>query len=565
MRPIVYCLVALCAQNAPVEDLRANYDVQTYRLDLQVDPSAKTLKGTVGVEATILVPTEVLELDLMAGRKVLAVNQITSPIKPNSSMNGKVLTFTHVEDRIRITLPGRLNAGSDVRVAVTYEFTPAAGRSGIRFGQTPDGKPWVTTSCQGLGAHSWWPQKGENEHPEDKFAHLYMNVRVPKGLTAVCTGKLTGRTVLPAKGGATWEEFRWRHDYPCENYSVSLDVAPYVELSGQLKLDGMPKPLPYSYYVLPQDLEKAKLQFQDVPRMLEIYGEAFGPFPFPNSKFGLVQTDFWGMEHSTAVAYGNSFPAWIKVNGGTDRWADRNKYFDYILIHEVAHEWWGNAVSAKDWGHLWLHEGFATYAEGVYVEKTMGRAKADEYFATLRPRVLEKFREFRGTGVLPNQAFDNNVYYKGALILNTLRHYVDNDAVWWKSLREFNMRYRYKNATTDDFQRVLDEVSGRSWKSFFEQWFYGDAYPALRGSVWAEGDRVVVEVENPRIREVGFEVPLDLAWSIGSLQTKRRIMLQPGANKIEIPCPARAEGLRIVNLHRILGDNQVQVKGPSVH
>lgn len=553
MRAIALCVLALASLSF-AEDLRANYDVKTYRLDLQVDPAAKTLRGTVGVEARVLKPFQVFELDLMKGRKVVSVNQI-GRITPSSSLGGKRLPFVHEDDRIRVTLPKRLEPYDTVRVAVTYELKDGQ-QDGITFNQTPDGKPWITTSCQVLGAHSWWPQKGENEHPEDKFEHLYMNVTVPKGLTAVCAGRLAGKTATE-----TTETFHWRHDYPCQNYSVSLNVAPYVDIAGELKLGTRPDPIPYSYFVIPQDVEKARVQFEEVPRLLEIYEEAFGPYPFPNSKFGLVQTDYWGMEHSTAVAYGNSFPAWIKVHGGTDRWADFNKYFDYILIHEVAHEWWANAVSAKDWGHLWLHEGFGTYAEGVYVEKLMGREKADEYFATLRKEVSEQFRLFRGTGVLPRQAFDNNVYYKGALVLNTLRHYLDDDAAWWRSLREFNLRFRYKNATTEDFRRVLEEVTGKDWTPFFEQWFYGDGFPALRGTATAETDKIVVEVENPPIRGVGFQVPLDLAWKAGVREYTKRVLLQPGSNRIEIPSAMPVENLRVVNLHRILGDNQVTVKG----
>src|SRR5204862_6726107 len=127
----------------------------------------------------------------------------------------------------------------------------------------------------------------------------------------------------------------------------------------------------------------AKLQFADVPKMLAVYEERFGPFPFPKSKYALVETTFWGMEHSTAVAYGSSFPAWCKKEGKPDPFASANRFFDYILVHESAHEWWGNAVSAKSWGHFWIHEGFATYAESVYVEETQGEAALARYFASI--------------------------------------------------------------------------------------------------------------------------------------------------------------------------------------
>src|SRR5262249_38722784 len=237
----------------------------------------------------------------------------------------------------------------------------------------------------------------------------------------------------------------------------------------------------------------------------------------------LVEVDFWGMEHSTAVAYGNTFPLWLKQHNLPDRYGDFNRLFDYIIIHECAHEWWGNAVSARDWGHLWIHEGFATYTEGVYVEKVLNRAAADDYYEAFKPRINRKLHLFRGTGVLPRQAFDNTVYFKGAMVLNTLRHYVNDDAAWWKALREFNMRYRYKNAVTEDFQKVLEEVTGKPWDQFFKEWFYGAGFPKLTGTVKADGGKIIIDIENPEQEGTGFHIPLDLAWKEGGTTKSKRI------------------------------------------
>ena len=543
-------------------DFRAWYDVQTYRLDLKVEPEASRLSGVVGIEAKVVQgPLQSFELDLLSGRKVLAAVEIGGAISPGSSLSGKAVPFKHEGDRVRIRLSRAYSVGQSVRVAVSYELVanPSERRWGIRFGKTTDGKPWISTSCQVLGGHSWWPCKGENEHPSDKFARLFVNATVPKGLFAVSNGRLLRRS-SPQAG---WETFHWRHDYPCENYAVTLNVAPYVEVKSELRLPEIAKPVPFHYYVLPGDLDKAKLEFQAVPRMLEIYSEAFGPYPFPNSKFGLVQTDFWGMEHSTAVAYGNTWPSWLKKEGKEDPRAGPNKYFDYILIHEVAHEWWGNAVSAADWGHLWIHEGFATYTEGVYVEKLFGRAKADEYFATLRPRVSEQFREYRGRGALPSQAFNNNVYWKGAWILNTLRYYVDDDPKWWKSLREFNMRFRYRNATTEDFQKVLEEVTGKSWHRFFQEWFYGDGLPTLKGSVTPTERAIVVEVQNSATRDNRFHVPLYLRWTEGSRSVAKTLLLSPGSNRFSVDCAERPSDVEAVGLQRVLGVVDVRVGAPE--
>ncbi len=551
-------------------DLRDSYDVDTYRLDLVVDPTSQTLRGTGVTVAKATKDLDTFEIDLMAGRPVSKVSWVNDPVSPTGSLTGPVLRFQRNGDHLFIRLPRKVRAGEQLRVAVAYSYKPSGRESGIFFHKTPDGKPWVQTECQGLGAHSWWPCKNDNEHPEDKFAHFFMNVTVPAGLTAVSNGNLSGKESvgvreareLSLKGGtAAWTRFHWRHDYPCENYAICLDVAPYVELKDSFAAPGLAKPVKASYFVLPKDVEKAKLQFQDAPRMLQIYSETFGPWPYVGEKFSLVETDFWGEEHSTAVSYGNTFPKWAHLHDQPDQYDKFNHLFDYILIHECAHEWWGNAVSAKDWGHLWLHEGFATYAEAVYLEKAQGRNAADDWLAEMKTKITPNFCEYRGKGVLPSQAFSNDVYYKGAWILNTLRTYVNDDEAWWKTLKEFNLRFRYKCATTDDFQKVLEEITRRSWQQFVIEWFYSPGSPVLKGSVSLSGTSIAIEVDNPGQPGSYFHVPLDLEWTENGTLQKKRITLDPGPNKLTIPVGANATGIHVVNLKRMLGDFQISVDG----
>lgn len=556
---LTFCLLCLCALCWADDDPRTRYDVQTYRLDLRVDPASETLSGIVGIEAKVTADSlDTLELDLMPGRAVFGVNAVEHALAPDGTLDGPALQFSHTGGKLSVTLAKALKKGDEVRVAVTYTYHPEASerRTGIRFAKTPDGKPWITTSCQNLGAQSWWPCKSETVHPEDKHDRIFINATVPKGLIAVSNGRLW-KTSVPEKG---WETFHWRHDYPCEAYSVTLDVAPYVSFGGTMKLPGLEKPLSYSYYVLPQDLEKAKLQFADAPRMLQIYSEMFGPFPFPNSKFCLVEVPFWGMEHSTAVAYGNSFPAWLKVHGGPDKYADFNRLFDYILIHECAHEWWGNAVSAQDWGHFWVHEGLATYTEGVYVEKTRGRDEADKYFAAMMPKIDAKTPIARADHPAAGLAYNNNIYYKGACVLNMLRHFVNNDAAWWKSIRDFQLKYRYKNAKTEDFQAILEANTGLVLQPFFLEFFYGKGIPALKGTVSSAGKTISVDVENPEQEGIGFHVPIDLQWQEGGQTKSKRVMLNPGSNHVSVECGEEPKSLKVVHLDRVFGKHEVGIR-----
>jgi aminopeptidase N len=554
-------LIALCATPALAaaqdDDLRAGYDVLTYRLDLAVEPSETRLSGTVAVEAIVTRDSlATFELDVKKHLDVGAVTELTGALAPQTPLAGAPIAFKHDGDRLDCTLAKPHARGERVCVAITYSGKPAARDAfeGFHWNKTADGRPWICTACEGAGSSWWWPSKDSSFHPEDKPERTFVNITVPDGLYAVSNGRLVAREKADGR-----ETFHWVHDYPCETYAITLDVAPYVVVERKLELSGLAEPLTFAYYVLPEDAEKAKLQFEDAPKMLAVYSRYFGPFPFPASKYALVETSFWGMEHSSAVAYGSSFPAWCKANGRPDRYAGPNKFFDYILIHESAHEWWGNAVSAKTWGHFWIHEGFATYAEGVYVESTQGAEVAARYFASLRPRIGKDSRLYRGDHVDVEQAYDNVLYYKGAWVLHTLRCFVDDDDAWWKTLQDFNREFRYKNADTEDFRAILERETKKDWKRFFDEWFYGKGYPKIEGRIHAEGARILVDLNDGSSADTGFHVPVDVTWRENGAPKHRRIELVPGANALEIACDAEPTDLACPSLERVLGRHTVRM------
>jgi len=259
------------------------------------------------------------------------------------------------------------------------------------------------------------------------------------------------------------------------------------------------------------------------------------------------------------VAYGSSYPVWCEREKEPDRFAARNRFFDYILIHESAHEWWGNAVSASSWGHFWIHEGFGTYAEGVYLERLEGRARADAYFRSIRNSVPSRGSLYRGDEVDSGQAYTSLIYYKGASVLETLRHYLDDDEVWWRTLRNFNLAFRYKNAVTEDFRALLEAESGRAWETFFEEWFYGSGYPELRGRVKVGARKIRIDVENEGSDGTDFHVPLDLLWTENGERVSRRVMLDPGRNRVTVECGSKPSDVQIHGLERVLGRHDVTV------
>jgi aminopeptidase N len=545
--PLLLLAAAPSQQVDDERDPRSYYDVRRYDLALEVDPAEERIGGSVTVDALALEDQlKLIQLDLSGAMTVERVLQ-----------HEREVGFGHVGEALYVQILEPLERGARFSITVEYSGSPKAENAfdGFHWARTADGSPWINTSCQGSGSRSWWPGKDSYFHPEDKPDDgTRTTLTVPAGLYAVSNGRLAGIDDL-ADGRRA---FRWVHPYPLETYSVTLNVAPYVVVESELAMaDGTA--VPWIYYVLPEDAEKAAVQFAQVPELFAIYSDAFGPWPFPKSKFALVETNFWGMEHSTAVAYGSSFPAWCQAHGERDRYANRNKDFDYILVHEVAHEWWGNAVSAAAWGHFWIHEGFGTYAEGVYVERTLGRERADAYFAGAGRGIGKTARLYRGDDVDSGEAYAGVIYSKGACVLNTLRHYVDDDAAWWNALRTFNLRFRYSNATSDDFRHAVEEAAGGDWKRFFDEWVYGEGQPHVTGTVRADGDAIAIDVEVGSTGTTTFHVPLDLSWTEGGEPRTARVWLEPGAGHVRVACGGAVSDVAVVHLQRVLGRHDVTV------
>ncbi|MDE0891261.1 MAG: M1 family metallopeptidase [Planctomycetota bacterium] len=541
---------AFLPQEEPA-DLRTAYDVEAYDIDWVVVPESKELEGRVAVTATATRSMSALQLDCKDPLVVLNVTEADSPLE--FERDGAVLM---------IDMGRELAAGDKFTVRVQYEGSPAADNSfdGFHWTETPEGKqPWINTSCQGLGSHSWWPGKASYFHPDDKPERISARITVPQGLYAVTNGRLLGTsTDWPAWAKVRegdWKTFSWAHNYPLETYTVTLNVAPYVVVEQQLSVEGHEDPVPFIYYVLPESAEKAAVQFAQVPKLIEVYSQAFGPWPFPDSKIALVETNFWGMEHSTAVAYGSSFPAWCRENEAHDPYAKRNREFDYILIHEMAHEWWGNAVSADHWGNFWIHEGFGTYAEGVWLEFTEGIEKADEFFQRKLRAMPRTGIVYRGDHPVSGDAYSGLIYSKGSAVLHHLRHCVNDDELWWKTLREFNITYRYKNAGTAEFRALLEANTERDWSTFFEEWVFGEGVPRLLGDVQSNGTTLHVDLS----MEGDFHVPLDVTWTEDGEPKSERFEIVTGDNSFSVECAVTPMNIQIPHLGRIPGRHKVRV------
>jgi aminopeptidase N len=432
---------------------RANNDLLYYHLDIRVDPAQKFLRGKNTIRFRMLRDDNRIQLDLA---DTLNIDKILYGAVP--------LKYERDTAAVFIDFPETLHNGQVYSIDFYYSgHPPETGRfGGITFKKDASGHDWINTACEGIGASVWWPNK--DQWP-DEVENMDISVAVPNGLVDASNGKFVGKTDL-GDGYTRWD---WHVSYPINNYDVSLNIGNYIHFSdklGDLNLD---------FYALPEDLEKAKTQFAQAKEMLEAYQHYFGPYPFSEDGYKLIEAPYSGMEHQSAVTYGNLFQ-----NGylGKD-WTEVgiSPRFDFIIIHESAHEWFGNSVTAADPSDMWIHEGWATYLESLYVEYRWGKADAIKYLGgykskiyNLRPIVAE-----HGVNAEPTE----DQYFKGALMLNTLRNVVDDDAKWWTLLYNFYQRFKYQNIMTQDVVSYFNEQTGMNLTPIFDQYLRHAQIPRL--------------------------------------------------------------------------------------
>lgn len=432
---------------------RANNDLLSYDLDVRIDPERKFISGRNTIRFRMLKDDTRIQLDLYDNLKIEKI-----------TLGKTELKFERELHTVYVDFPAALKKNSVQTIDFYYSGNPKEiGRfGGLAFRSDPAGRPWITTANQGIGACVWWPNKDQQQ---DEVESMNLHVSIPSAMTDVSNGRLVGKVDL----GDGYTRYDWAIKYPINNYSVSLNIGSYEHFSdklGDLTLD---------YYCLPENLEKAKKQFAQAKPMLVAFEKYFGPYPFPRDGYKLIEVPYSGMEHQSAVTYGNRF-----ANGYLERdWTGVgvSLKFDFIIVHESAHEWFGNAITASDVADEWLQEGWATYAECVYVEALFGYQDAIKYTNGYKPKVknLTPVITTRGINAEPSQ----DMYFKGALFLNTLRSVVNNDALWWKMVRDYSIKYRYRNIRTEDLLAFFNQRSRMDLTSIFTQYLNRSVLPVL--------------------------------------------------------------------------------------
>jgi aminopeptidase N len=432
---------------------RANNHLLYYHLDIRVDPGKKFISGKNTIRFRMLEDGTRIQMDLTES---LNIDKIL--------FGATALKFERDTGEVFIDFPQTLRKGQVYSIDFYYSGNPPeTGRFGaFTFKDDASGQVWINTACEGTGASIWWPDKDQwRDEPES----MDISVAIPNGLVDVSNGKFVGKTDL-GDGYTRWD---WHVSYPINNYDVALNIGNYVHWSDRFG------DLPLDYYVLPADLEKAKLQFAQVKGMLEAYQHYFGPYPFLRDGYKLIEVPYAGMEHQSAVAYGNLFQ-----NGYLGRdWTGVgiSTRFDFIIIHESAHEWFGNSITAADSSDMWIHEGWATYMESLYVEYRWGKADALKYLGGLKPKIynLRPIVAERGVNADPTE----DQYFKGALMLNTLRSVINDDAKWFALIHGLYQHFKYQNIMSEDVVAYFNQHTGMNLTPIFNQYLRHAHIPRL--------------------------------------------------------------------------------------
>ena len=489
---------------------RANNDLLFYHLDVRVDPVRKSIAGTNTIRFRMIADDTRIQLDLEASLSVDAVLLDNAPLKFERDLNTVYVDF-----------PETLKAGRTYEIAFRYSGTPREqGRfGGMAFRTDPAGRPWITTACEDDGASVWWPNK---DQWRDEVEGMDISVAVPSDLVDVSNGRLVGTTDL-GDGYTRWD---WSVQYPINSYGVALNIGAYAHLSDRLGN------LPLDYYVLPENIDAAKRQFAQATTMLDVFQKYFGEYPFVRDGFKLVEVPYAGMEHQSAVAYGNRF-----ANGYLERdftGVGISTRFDFIIVHESAHEWFGNAVTAADVSDMWIHEGWATYLESLYVEALFGHADALTYLNGYRSKVANRDPVVTDRGI--HRSPSQDMYFKGALFLNTLRSVVDNDERWWKLLRDYFQRFKYQNILTEDVVKFFNAHVGHDLTPIFDEYLRHAELPTLELALSTADGTLAYRW---KAAERDFAMPIRLGT------TAQSILLEPTTTWKMMPTSMREAELQV--------------------
>lgn len=439
-----------------LNDNRSCYDVNYYDLMIDFNIDSKSISGKNDIYFEVLKSTSKIQIDLF---NEINVDKVI--------FNNQELEIERLDNAFNVSFDKLLEKGSDQILTIEFSGKPIIAKQapwdgGFVWSTDSLGNPWIGTAVQGIGASLFWPCK---DHLSDEPDSVKVTGVVPDTLDFVCNGDLFEVELLASGKKAS----SWKVSYPINNYNISMNIGKYIHFNDiyvttldTLKLD---------YYVLSYNLNKAKRHFKQVQPMLSAFEKRLGKFPFWDDGYALIETPYLGMEHQCGIAYGNEYKPGY-----------RNRYymgfkFDYIIIHETGHEYWGNSVSMNDVADMWIHESFCTYSEAIYVEELYGYEKMLEYMMQHQKKILND-KPIQGPRDV-NQEGSSDMYYKGAWMLQSMRHTLNNDSIWWSILEGIQRDFKIRNVDRTDIIKYFKDHSPVDFTPMFKQFLDHTKPPKL--------------------------------------------------------------------------------------
>ncbi|MBC9910082.1 M1 family metallopeptidase [Chitinophaga varians] len=439
---------------------RSWWDVTSYDLHVQVHLEDSTFSGFNTITYKVLKPDSVMQIDLQ------------EPMVIDSILQDKQsLSFTRDGNAWFVKIKAPQAKDKTKRITVFYNGKPHKAKNapwdgGVVWARDEQQRPWVATAVQGFGASAWWPNK---DHQSDEPENMTINVTVPAEMTDVSNGRLKKKTDNP-DGTAT---YTWYVSNPINNYDVAINVGHYAEIKDSYSGEG--GKLDLSYWVLDYNVDKATEHFKVVKPMLKCFEYWFGKYPFYKDSYKLVESPYLGMEHQSAVAYGNKFQMGYKGRdlSGTG-WGLK---WDFLVIHESGHEWFGNSITSKDIADMWIHESFTNYSETLFTQCQYGLKAGEEYVAGIRHNIKNDVPIIGPYGV--NTEGSGDMYYKGANMINNIRLIMNNDEAFRQMLRGMNKTFYHQTVTTQDIERYMSNAAGIDLSRVFDQYLRDTIIPTL--------------------------------------------------------------------------------------
>ena len=510
------------SQNNPItraETLRGSitperdwWDLQHYDLSVQFFPETKTIKGSNVISFKTVKAGNKIQIDLQTPLQMTKITHGTAELK-----------FEREGNVYWVYLDKQLAQGVEDKIEVFWEGKPTESKNppwsgGITWGRDDLGEHFITTTCQGIGASIWWANKDHGADEPDKGMNI--NITVPENLVAVSNGRL--KKIDENKPGKT-KTFHWQITNPINNYAVNANIGNYVHW--EEKYRGLGGNLDLQYWVLPHQKEAAMKQFREVPRMLKAFEHWFGKYPWYEDGYKLVTVSYAGMEHQSSVTYGN----WFR-NGYRGRdvsFTGIGYKFDFIIVHESGHEWFGNNISMKDAADMWIHEGFTNYSENLFVEYWFGKKAGEDYVVGSR-KGIRNDSPIIGT-YNSNREGSGDMYPKGGNLLHTIRSIINNDEKWRGILQGLNKEFWHQTVTTQQVESYISKQANMDLSKVFDQYLRTTKIPLLQYKI--EGNKVSYKYD----RVVpGFAMPIRVNVNGKEVSLKPNETMQTLTNANEV-------------------------------